>query len=253
LKVNTSRKLKRNRTRCLVVELPVTDYREALELQYKIVASKNSRVNAADIILILEHPPVFTLGRRGGMENLTVSEAFLKKSGVPVIPVERGGNITYHGPGQLVGYPIIDLHGARLTVTDYVSGLEEIMLRTAGDLGVRAERNPMNRGVWVGRNKLGSIGITVRRGVTFHGFAFNVNPSLEPFKWINPCGLQGVGITSLAAELSQTIPMETVRRTVKAHLSTVFGFNLLRTKLSDIQELVEPQEDARSAKKYRLQ
>ncbi len=176
----------------LCVELPVTDYREAWDLQTGLVAARNSGVLASDVLLLLEHAPVFTLGRRGGLENLTVSEEFLKEAGVPVVHVERGGNITYHGPGQLVGYPILDLHASGLTVSDYVERLEEIMIRTAAHWGVAAGRNPINRGVWVGNSKLGSIGVAIRHGISFHGFAFNVSLSLEPFGWINPCGLRGI-------------------------------------------------------------
>ncbi len=221
---------------CLYVELPITDYREALELQRSIVAARNNHTLDCDVILILEHSAVFTLGRRGGLDNLTVSETFLEKKGIPVVHVERGGDITYHGPGQLIGYPIIDLRTLRLSVTDYVSGLEEIMLRTAADFGVAAERNPKNRGIWVGNSKLGSIGISIRHGVAFHGFAFNVNIFLEPFCWINPCGLKEVGITSLSKALSRTISMRQVRRRIRHHLSAVFGFDLVPIKVADLQD-----------------
>lgn len=210
-----------------LVEFALIDYMEALELQRSIVAAKVTGTLVENIVLLLEHPPVFTLGRRGGLENLTVSEAFLEKSGVPVVHVERGGNITYHGPGQIVGYPIINLRNAGLSVVEYVECLEEVMLRTAADWGVTAERNDLNRGVWVGGNKLGSVGISLRKSNTFHGFAFNVNPSLEPFDWINPCGLQGVGITSLQRELKRPLPMEAVRRQVTDHLATVLGAQLV--------------------------
>ncbi len=221
---------------CRYVELPVTHYREALELQRGIVAAKNSRTLDCDVILILEHEAVFTLGRRGARDNLTVSETFLEKKGIPVVHAERGGDITYHGPGQLVGYPIINLRTLRLPVTDYVSGLEESMLRTAADFSVAAERNPINRGIWAGDSKLGSVGISIRRGVAFHGFAFNVNLLLEPFGWINPCGLKDVSITSLAEALSRTVSMRQARRRMRRHLSAVFGFDLIPMKVADIQD-----------------
>jgi lipoate-protein ligase B len=219
----------------LCVEFPMLDYGEAWRLQGKLVAARQSGAVVADIMLLLEHPPVFTLGRRGGKENLTVTEEFLEKSKIPIFHVERGGNITYHGPGQLVGYGIIHLHAAKMTVTSYVTALEEVMIRTAAHWGVVAERNPLNRGVWVGNSKLGSIGIAVRRGVTFHGFAFNVTVSLEPFSWINPCGLKGIGVTSLAQELGRSASMEEVREVTKSNLESVLHVKLTPTPLATIE------------------
>ena len=223
---------------CLCVELPISDYREVLDLQHNLVAAKKEKIINAGIILLLEHTCVFTLGRRGGLENLKVSHAFLEKSGVPVIQAERGGNITFHGPGQLVVYPIIDLKEAGMSVVDYVTCLEEVMIRAAADWGIEAERNLANRGIWVGNNKLGSIGIALRRGVSFHGFALNVNLSLKPFSWIKPCGLQGIGITSMERELSHKVPMDRVREAVKRHIKAVFEIDLVITGLSELQRSV---------------
>jgi lipoate-protein ligase B len=199
------------------------------------VDARKKNIIDTDIFILLEHPPVFTLGRRGGRENLLATEEFLEKSGIPVVHVERGGNITFHGPGQLVVYPIINLRSTGLTVPAYVSGLEEIMIRTAADWGINAGRNPINRGVWNKNNKLGSVGIAVRRGISFHGLAFNVNLSLEPFNWINPCGLQNIGITSMERELSRKVSMNRVRKAVKGHIESVFGINLITTRLSELQ------------------
>ncbi len=212
----------------LCEEFDLMDYRAAWELQLELAAERKSG-RIPDTLLLLEHPPVFTLGRRGGRENLRVSESFLEASGIPVIQIERGGNITFHGPGQIVGYPIVNLQSARLGVTDYVEKLEEVMIRTAADFGVEAGRNPINRGVWVGKLKLGSIGIAVRRGITFHGFALNVNISLEPFGWINPCGLQGIGVTALKQAGSREISMTDARESVKRHIGEVFGVKLIMT------------------------
>jgi lipoate-protein ligase B len=222
----------------LCVDLPMVDYADAWRLQVELVAARHAAVLDTDIIMLLEHPPVFTLGRRGGRENLTVAETFLQQSGVPIFHVERGGNITFHGPGQLVGYGIIDLHAARLTVTEYVTSLEEVMIRTAAHWGVIAERNPVNRGVWVNNSKLGSIGIAVRRGITFHGFAFNVNISLEPFSWINPCGLKGVGVTSLARELARTLPTREVRELLKRNIESIFQAKLVATELAEVEAML---------------
>jgi len=214
--------------------LPVIEYQKARNLQSYLVSARKDKKIDSDIILILEHPQVFTLGRRGGLKNLSVSEVFLKKVKIPIIQVERGGDITFHGPGQVVVYPIINLEKARLSVTDYVSKLEEVMIQTSEDLGVHPQRSSLNRGIWVGRKKLGSIGIAVRRGISFHGMALNVNMSLEPFNWINPCGLQNIKMTSIRQELSHPVSMPHVRQTIKQHFESIFGIELAAT---DIKEL----------------
>jgi lipoate-protein ligase B len=221
--------------RWLCIDLPAMEYREAWDFQGRLVGARKDKVIDTDVILLLEHPPVFTLGRRGGWGNLTVSADFLEKAGIPVIQVERGGNITFHGPGQLVMYTIIDLRVARLAVSDYVENLEEVMIRAAFDWGITAERNPINRGIWVGNNKLGSIGIAIRRGVCFHGMAFNVNLSLKPFGWIKACGLQDSGTTSMERELSREVPMDQVRESAKRHLEAAFGVELVMTSLLELE------------------
>jgi lipoate-protein ligase B len=164
---------------------------------------------------------------------------------IPVIRVERGGDITFHGPGQLVVYPIIDLNKAGLKVIEYVEGLEDIMIRVASDWGITAERKSTNRGIWVSNNKLGSVGISVRRAVCFHGFALNVNLSLEPFDWILPCGLRDVGVTSMARELLQEISMDNVRQTVRHHFESIFGVGLVETDLSELDQLLNLREPTR--------
>ncbi len=224
--------------RWLCIDLPAMGYREAWNLQTDLVAARKDKIIDTNVILLLEHPPVFTVGRRGGLNNLAVSEDFLKKTGIPVIQVERGGNITFHGPGQLVMYPIINLQVARLSVVDYVEYLEEVMIRTAADWGINAERNSINRGVWVGKNKLGSIGIAIRRGICFHGIAFNINLSLKPFGWMNPCGLPDIGMTSMERELSRNVSVNEVRESVKRHVAAVFGVELVMTDLLELQSIL---------------
>ncbi|NNF98920.1 MAG: lipoyl(octanoyl) transferase LipB [Desulfobacteraceae bacterium] len=216
------------------LDLPLMDYSAALTLQHKVVGAMIEKRLKHSVILALEHPSVYTLGRRGGRENLMVSEAFLNQKNIRIMQVERGGNITYHGPGQLVVYPIVNLKQTRLKVVDFVAGLEEVMARTAGDWGIDAAGDTTNRGVWVGSRKLGSIGITVRRGISFHGLAFNVDLDLEPFSWMNPCGLSGIAITSLKNELGREISMVRVKRHLHRHLVRVFDFN---TKLMELHEL----------------
>jgi lipoyl(octanoyl) transferase len=220
------------------LDLPLIEYGEAWQLQTRLVSARRSELLDSDVFLLLEHPPVFTLGRRGGRENLTVAESFLEQFRIPIFHVERGGNITYHGPGQLVGYGIVHLQTAGLSVLDYVTGLEEVMIRTAAEWGVLSERNPLNRGIWVGASKLGSIGIAVRRGVAFHGFALNVNTSLEPFSWINPCGLKGIGVTSLARELSCGLSIIPVRETLRRSIESVFQIQLVPTDLTKMELLL---------------
>jgi len=210
----------------LYVEIPLMDYEEARALQLEIVQARKNATIDRNVVLSLEHPSVFTLGRRGERSHLKVSESFLKAKGIPVVQVERGGDITYHGPGQLVVYPILSLKKEGFGVNEYVTGLEEVMIRSAEDYGVKSERDPRNRGVWVGNNKLGSIGIAIRHGISFHGLAFNVNLSMEPFTWIHPCGLQEIGMTSLEKELSRKVPMEKVRNTLGTHMESVFRATL---------------------------
>jgi lipoate-protein ligase B len=227
----------------LCADFPLMGYQEAWDLQVDLVAARKSRLVPEDVLLLMEHPPVFTMGRRGGRENLLVSEVFLQESGIPILHVERGGDITFHGPGQLVGYPIVDLHAGQWGVAGYVERLEEVMIRTAAHWGVCATRNPLNHGIWVGNSKLGSIGIAVRCGIAFHGFAFNVNVSLEPFGWINPCGLQGIGMTSLKHELSQTLSMSRVREQLRHNFEAVFEMKLALTDPASLRcILMRPPE-----------
>ena len=221
--------------RWFCIELPVTEYKEAWQLQSNLVAAKYHKTTHKNVVLLLEHPPVFTLGRRGGLNNLRVSDNFLEKADIPVIQVERGGNITFHGPGQLVVYPIIHLQAAKLSVVHYVENLEEVMIRTAADWGITAVRNPINRGVWVGNRKLGSIGIAIRRGICFHGMALNVNTSLEPFQWITPCGLEDTEITSMETEHCGNVSMKQVSERVKHHFESVFGVELIMTSLEKLK------------------
>jgi lipoate-protein ligase B len=209
------------------IDLGTVDYQKAWQLQTDVVAARNNKIIDTDTILMLEHPPVFTLGRRGGIENLLVSEAFLEKSGIAVTQVERGGNITFHGPGQLVVYPIVDLEAAGISVVEFVEALEQVMLRTVEAWGIKAERNSINRGIWVADKKMGSIGIALRKGISFHGLALNVNPDLTPFSWIQPCGLQGVRMTSMEQELSEKVSLGEVRKVIKEHMEVVFGAALV--------------------------
>lgn len=220
------------------------DYQEALDLQRALVDAKITATVSQDILLLLEHPPVFTLGRRGGHEHLLVAEAFLESRGIQVVHVERGGDITYHAPGQLIGYPVVDLRKGGWRVVDFVGALEDVMIRTLADWGITAGRNPMNRGVWVRTSKIGSLGIAVRRGVSFHGFALNVNISLGPFSWIHPCGLEGVHMTSMKRVLGKETPMEDVRCAIGLHIQEIFGVEMDQVSLDEIHLLAGSETGA---------
>ena len=215
------------RSSCLLIDLPLTPYAEALHLQHRLVAARSAGRLDTDAVLMLEHPPVFTLGRRGGLENLIVPRDRLVQAQIEVAAVERGGLITYHGPGQLVVYPILDLKRSGLGVRELVSRLEAVMIRTAADFGVEAGCDERNRGVWTGGKKLGSIGLAVRHGVSFHGLALNVDIDLTPFSWIHPCGLAGVAMTSLAAEGGVGVSMDTARRRLASHLASALECRLV--------------------------
>jgi len=228
----------------LSLELPVMEYREAWDLQTQLVHAKRDRIIDEDVVLLLEHLPVFTLGRQGNREHLLVTEAFLRSRQIPVVHVERGGDITYHGPGQLVVYPIVNLRTGRWRVVEFVEALEEVMIRTTSDWGITAKRNAINRGVWIGSKKnLGNIGIAVRRGMSFHGFAFNVNIALEPFSWIDPCGLKDVKVTSMKKVLGGEIAMGDIRQAVSFHVQEIFGVQLEHVSLEHIHRLLGFQEN----------
>jgi lipoate-protein ligase B len=220
---------------CFSVDLGMMEYNEAWKLQSDIVSARVNGIIDTDIILFLEHPIVFTLGRRGGLDHLLVSEEFLKTSGIPIVHVERGGNITFHGPGQLVVYPIINLKARGIGVVDFVAALEDVMLATVRTWGIAAERNLANRGIWVGNDKMGSIGLAVRKGISFHGLALNVNVDLTPFSWIQPCGLQGVCMTSMRQELGREMSMDDVCAAVKKQFESVLNLNLSTASFSHLQ------------------
>jgi lipoate-protein ligase B len=212
----------------LLVELPVVDYRALLALQHRLVDARAVGALTNDLLVVLEHRPVFTLGRRGIRSGLLVREDFLSARGIEVVHVERGGDVTYHGPGQVVAYPIVDLKANGWKVADFVDALEEVMIRIAARWEIQAARNPLNRGVWVAGKKLGSVGIAVRREISFHGLALNVDMDLRPFTWINPCGLAGCQMTSLKEETEKQIRMEEVRKALVLDAREIFGASFER-------------------------
>ncbi|MGD8881134.1 MAG: lipoyl(octanoyl) transferase LipB [Desulfobacterales bacterium] len=236
----------------LSVDFGRIDYRDAWELQGNLIMARKARILPDDIVLFLEHPAVFTLGRRGGRECMLVSDEFLEKAGVQVIQVERGGNITFHGPGQLVVYPIVDLQTARIKVVDFVTGLEEVMLRTAENWGIAAERNAANRGIWVGPHKMGSIGIAVRRGISFHGLALNVHTDLTPFSWIQPCGLQNVAMTTMQQETASKLSLQQVCTVLKKQFETVFGIKFVKREWVELSSILNNSIPKRQTTRVKL-
>jgi lipoate-protein ligase B len=220
------------------LELGLIDYTSAHDLQLKILEAKISGRLDQDLFMLLEHPPVFTLGRRGGLDHLKVPQAFLTSQGIEIVPVERGGDITYHGPGQLIIYPIVNLKVGHWRVVSFVEALEELMIRLARDWGIQAERRTRNRGIWVGANKLGSLGIAVRRSISFHGLALNINTDLESFQWIDPCGLNGVSVTSLKKLCALEIPMAEIYDRSRYHLEAIFKKQLQTITLAALEKII---------------
>ncbi len=206
----------------LVARRGVVPYEEARELQ-KTLAERRQRGEIGDVLLLLEHPPVYTRGRRSKPEELPMGAAWYEAQGIEVCDTDRGGLVTYHGPGQLVAYPIVDLRGYGDDVHLYVRGLERTMIDALAAAGVRASLIEGLTGVWVGTRKIGSIGLHVSRGVTTHGLAVNVNNDLQPFEWVVPCGIEGVSMTSLNRELGAEQDMGAFADALVAAYASVFG------------------------------
>ena len=201
-------------------------YAEVLELQRDLRRRRIDGEFGEDVLLLVEHPPVITLGRGTRPSSLPIAPAELERRGVEVFEVERGGDVTFHGPGQLVGYPILDLRGHRQDLHWYLRSLEDVLIQALGGLGIEAGRNPGLTGVWTAGRKIASIGIHVKKWVTLHGFALNVTTDLDPFDLIVPCGIRQVVMTSVSAELLRTDSeplMAEVRGRVVGAFCDVFG------------------------------
>ena len=216
-----------NRGLCQVCRLGKIEYRRALELQEGVAAARAAGA-AADTLLLLEHPATYTLGRRGNEENLLVSQKTLADQGVAVYRVDRGGDVTFHGPGQLVAYPILDLNDRRRNVVRYVRELEETMIRALASFGVLAGRMSGLTGVWVGDEKIGAIGVRVdSRGITRHGFALNVTTELEYFLQIVPCGIRHKQVTTLVRVLGHAVELVQVGQAVVESFGQVFRMEMI--------------------------
>ena len=214
-------------------------YGEALELQRNIARDRISGAIPHDVLLFLEHPPVVTLGRGTKQKHLVASPEFLQSKGVELFEVERGGDVTFHGPGQLVGYPIIDLKRHRQDLHWYLRTIEAALINTLADYGIKAERKAPYTGVWTQGKKIASIGVHARDWVTWHGFALNVTTDLSYFDLIIPCGIDGVVMTSIARELgSEEISQQDVRDRVTAKFAEAFDLTAVVTPRSALLETV---------------
>jgi len=210
-------------------------YEEGLRLQEARVSAVQAG-SAPDALYLLEHDPVLTLGRSAHRENIVASSSDLSRLGIQVFECGRGGDVTYHGPGQLVGYPILNLSPDRKDVWKYVRGLEEALILSLADYGIHAARFERLTGVWVGQEKIAAIGVRVSRWVTSHGFALNVTTNLDHFRTIVPCGIRSYGVTNMARSLNAPPTLEEMGSTVARHLGDVFERELVWV---DERELAE--------------
>lgn len=223
---------------CLAVDLGIIGWSEAYELQRRLVAAR--KANAVDdVLLICQHPHVITQGRNGKAANVLASEQVLRQMNVYVAETDRGGDVTYHGPGQVVGYPILNLAQIRRDVVWYVRQLEQVMIQATADFGIEAKRADGMTGVWVdspqGQEKLGAIGVHISRWVTSHGFAYNVSTDLRYFDLIVPCGLAGKRATSLEKLMNRNVPFWAAAQSLVAQFGEVFGLRMRQATRGELE------------------
>src|SRR5712691_5029865 len=228
--------------RCHTIDLGLIGYAEAWALQKRIVAARKASA-IEDVLLVCEHPPVITQGRNGKSEHLLATEHVLRQKGVEYFETSRGGDITYHGPGQIVGYPILHLGAIRRDVVWYVRMLEETMIRATAELGITAERIAGKTGIWVravgAEEKLGAIGVHLSRWVTSHGFAYNVSTDLRYFDLIVPCGIAGRKATSLEKLLGRSVAVSEIKPLLARRLGEVFGLEMREASGEELQNRLE--------------
>ncbi len=209
--------------------LDTIDYKEAWDLQ-KSIFNLRYQEKIDDVFLLLEHPHTYTLGKTANEKNLVGNEEYIKKNRISVYDIDRGGDITYHGPGQIVGYPIIDLNNWGKDTHKYLRALEEIIIRTCADYDLTVTRVPNFTGVWIEDRKIAAIGIKVTRWITMHGFALNVNTDLSLYNGIIPCGITNKDVTSLKKELNIEIDIQEVKSKILNHTIKIFGYNDIETR-----------------------
>ncbi len=216
-----------------IIDLGLVDYQKAWDLQHQLW-SKRVEEALPDVVLILEHPHVITLGRRGNRSHLIASSEVLEAMKIPIFHVERGGDVTYHGPGQVVVYPILNLKEYGYRVVRYVGQLEEVVLRVLRDFGIEGRRNSLNRGVWVNEEKIASVGVAIKRRVSLHGIALNYETDLKYFDLMNACGLEGKKVTSMAKVLGMGISRARLLERVVFHFKEIFERNWEEKSLEEI-------------------
>ncbi len=218
-----------------IVRLGRMDYLEALRIQ-ELLLEKRQKNTIENTLLVVEHFPVLTIGISGKTSNIIASKGFLEKEGIKVYETTRGGDVTYHGPGQIVGYPVIDLKNIQKGVKDFIILLQEVFIRLLkNEYDIDAEREEGKyTGVWTGENKITAIGIAVKKWVTMHGFAFNINTNLDHFRWINPCGITDKGVTSLEKLTGEKQDFDMLNDLTVRYFCDVFGFNGIPANLEEL-------------------
>lgn len=210
----------------LYIDAGIIDYQEAWDLQKKLLELRYQN-KIADILLLLEHPNTYTLGKVADKNNLLSDQDFLKENKITVYEIDRGGDITFHGPGQIVGYPIINLLNWKRDTHEYLRGLEEVIIRTCDEFGLKSQRNPKYTGVWIDDRKIAAIGIKISRWITMHGFAFNINTDLSLFNGIIPCGIKEKSVTSLSKELNVEVEIKIVKEKLLNNFKQFFEYQKL--------------------------
>ena len=206
---------------CVVFELGLVEYQEAYNLQ-RTLHQQRVEGKIPDVLLLLEHPPTITIGKSGTLDNVLVSRGRLAQEGMSLFFTDRGGDVTYHGPGQLVGYPIVDLSQGGKDLHSYVKTLEEVILRILRDFSIEGDRDEGHPGIWVNGEEIAAIGLSVRKWVSMHGFAININTDLEHFSFVNPCGFTNRKATSMSHILGSDVPMREAGNRLISHFCTVF-------------------------------
>lgn len=217
---------------CMLARLGLVDYLRAWDVQ-KSIALRRGTGHLSDTLVLLEHPHTYTMGRRGKISDVLLPETTLNRMGIPICHVDRGGEVTYHGPGQIVGYPIVDVRSLGGPL-NYVRTLESVITSTLGDFGLEANRRENFPGVWVGEEKIAAIGVKISRGITTHGFALNVNPDLSYFECIVPCGVRGMRVTSIQKLLERPIRMDDVAMRVAHHFGVLFDRSMEEVSASHL-------------------
>jgi lipoyl(octanoyl) transferase len=206
-----------------IIESGVTDFLDVWELQ-KQIFNQVAENRSQNYLILTEHKPVITIGKSGNLKNLLTDASYLISKGINIVEIDRGGDITFHGPGQLIGYPILDLTQFRQDIHWYLRNLEEVIIQTLRDFGIQGKRINGLTGVWVNKKKICAIGIKVTRWVTMHGFALNISTNLDYFKHIVPCGISDLGVTSLFDQTGNFVNKKNVIKSVNHYFEEIFGF-----------------------------